>query len=244
MAGIYSLLNSGVPVLIVELPANDIELAKAVSDAGADSVIAQLHHEHPVTHSYTGGLELEKNILAEIRKEIAIPLGLHIGNQARLNKREWEELQSLDVDYLCTSLANTPPYMLADRKLAKILCVGTGIPVEHYRAFATFPALAALLFEPLSQLHPDPQVKFNVLDIVNMDTLVRVSPLPILFRVSQDVEHEDIQLMIERGCRGIVLDPGYSGSTVEHYKLTTEAYHKAIKAYSKKSTFMGYGLWG
>lgn len=231
------------PALVVELTGNSMELARAAQEAGADSVIGQLHYEHPVTHTYTGGLELEMNQIREMAAGLAIPVGVHVGNQSRLTRQEWEELLRAGLDYVCANIAAAPPYVLSDGGVPKILYVRVGIPVEQYRGLGTFEGLEAILFEPLSQVQPEPQVRFNALDVVNTESLSKACPLPVLFKASQDLEPEDVGLLMRRGCGGLVLDPGYTGSTAEHFKVTTEIFRKALVG-TKRPRFMGYDLWG
>jgi hypothetical protein len=237
-------IRNGKPILLVELPGNSMELAQAAASGGADSVIAQLNNEHPVTHTYTGGLELELNQLRDFVNTLSIPVGVHVGAQARMTRDEWTKVLELKPDFLTASVVVIPPYLLKEQSTAKILYVPTGLPLDHYRSLGSFESLMALSFEAMSQTQPDPQVRFNALDVVNLDAVVRLSPVPVLFRASQDMEPEDVALVLERGCVGLILDPGFTGPSAEHYKLTTETFARALAGARRRSRFLGYSPWG
>lgn len=237
-------IREGKPVVLVELPGNSIELASSAAEGGADSVIAQLNNEHPVTHAYTGGLELEYNQLKEMISAVGVPVGLHIGSQARLTKDDWEKISELGIDFIASSVITLPPYVLGQNNLQKIVYIPAGLPFEHYRTIGSFDSIIAISFEAMSQTQPDPQVKFNVLDVLNLDAVARLSAVPVFFRASQDLEEDDIHLLINRGCTGLIVDPGFTGATPEHFKMTTEFYKSAIAKVKLRPRFLGYSPWG
>lgn len=237
-------LREGRPLIIVELPGNSMELAQAAVEGGADSVIAQLNNEHPVTHTYTGGLELEGAQLKEMVNSIAVPLGLHLGSQSRITKDEWFIINELGVDYVAASIISLPPYVLGMNSLNKIVYLPTGLPFEHYRSIGSFDSIVAVSFEAQSQVQPDPQFRLNALDLLNLDTVSRLSPVPVLFRASQDIEEEDVKFIVSRGCSGLIVDPAFTGPTPEHFKMVTEFYSKIVSSLKQKPRFIGYSPWG
>ena len=238
------LLNSEKAVLVVELPSNSTELAEGAVAGGADSILVQLNNEHPVTHSYTGGLDLETAQIRVMCQSSKVPVGLHIGTQGRLSKEDWIKATQLGLDYIATSILTIPPYMLADDSVEKMLYVPTGLTLEHYRSLGTFEHVVAISLEALSQVQPDPQLRFSIVDFLNLETVLRLSGVPVLFRASQDLEQEDVALMISKGCSGLVLDPAFTGSTPEHFRTVVSFFSSAISNSRKKSKFIGYSPWG
>jgi len=237
-------LREGRPLVIVELPGNSMELAQAAVNGGADSIIAQLNNEHPVTHTYTGGLELESAQLKEMVQQIPVPLGLHLGSQNRISKDEWSVISELGLDYVAASIISLPPYVLGMNNLSKIIYLPTGLPFEHYRSIGSFDSIVAVSFEAQSQIQPDPQFRLNALDLLNLDTVSRLSPVPVLFRASQDIEEEDVKFIVSRGCRGLIVDPAFTGPTPEHFRMVTEFYAKIVSEIRQRPRFIGYSPWG
>lgn len=237
-------LRESKPLVIVELPSNSLELARAAVEGGADSVIAQLYNEHPVTHAYTGGLELEASALKDMVEQLSVPVGLHLGSEGRVMKDEWKKIAEIGIDYIAASIISIPPYVLGQNDLSKIIYLPTGLPFEHYRSIGSFDGIIAISFEASSQTQPDPQFRLNALDLLNLETVSKLSSIPVLFRASQDVEEEDIRLIIARGCSGVIVDPAFTGSTSEHFKSTTQFYSNALMQMKKRPKFLGYGPWG
>ncbi|MEX2535062.1 MAG: hypothetical protein WD273_05620 [Trueperaceae bacterium] len=69
-------LSASSPTLCVSLVRNDLELAMAVEDAGADAIKLHINLDHPYARVRLGSFEEEAESLAAIVSTLKIPVGL------------------------------------------------------------------------------------------------------------------------------------------------------------------------
>jgi hypothetical protein len=232
-------------VLLVELPSNRAELSSVVEQGGADSVLLQLFNEHPVTSAYTGGPDLEAPQIKDILSTLKLPVGIHLGNQKVITKDEWEQVIALGFDYAAIGVSKLPPFVLRDGRLPLLPYVQPGMPFEYYRVLSGYDNILAVSFETSSQIQSEGANKFSVLDLVTLSLVSKLSDTkPVIFRVSQDVAADDVQSLVDNGCRGLLLDPAYTASNPEFFKAYTAQFREAIDALKKKTVFRAHFPWG
>lgn len=244
MSRLKAILDSGTMALLVELPGNGYELAQSVEQGGADSLLLQVHNEHPVTGAYTGGLDLEAQQIRDVISILKLPVGLHVGNQKAITREDWEQIVAMNFDYVAMNAARVPPFVLYDSRLCKVLYVSARMPFEYYRVLSGYESAIALSYEAGSQTQTDPNSRFNVLDLVALSLVCKLSYKPVLFRVSQDVAGDDVRGIGEAGCGGLLLDPAFASSTAEHFRNYTSSFRQAIDSFRKKTVFRIHSPWG
>jgi hypothetical protein len=223
-------------ILLVELPSNSSELSSVVEQGGADSVLLQLFNEHPVTSAYTGGPDLEAQQIKDLMSTLKLPVGIHLGNQKVVTKEEWEQVVSLGFDYAAIGVSKLPPFVLRDGRLPILLYVQPGMPFEYYRVLCGYDNILATSFETSSQVQSEGANKFSVLDLVTLQLVSKLSDTkPVIFRVSQDVSGDDVQSLVDNGCRGLLLDPAFTATNAEFFKAYTAQFREAIDALKKKT---------
>jgi len=245
MSRLQAALNAGGLELLVELPSNSAELAAAVEKHGADSLLLQLFNEHPVTSAYTGGPDLEAQQIKDLISVLKIPVGVHVGSQKALSKDDWEQVLALGFDYAAMAVARTPPFVMRDGRLKLLSYVQPGMPFEYYRVLSEYENLIALSFETSSQTQSEAANRFSVVDLVTMSLVSKLSgSKPVLFRVSQDVTGDDVQSLVDSGCRGILLDPAYTAATADYFGTCTAQFREALDALKKRTVFRAHFPWG
>jgi hypothetical protein len=238
-------MNARGLVLLVELPSNSAELSAVVEQGGADSILLQLFNEHPVTSAYTGGPDLEAQQIKDLLATLKVPVGIHLGNQKVVNKEEWEQVVALGFDYAAVGVSKLPPFVLRDGRLPLLLYVQPGMPFEYYRVLSGYDNILAISFETSSQVQSEGANKFSVVDLVTLSLVSKLSDTkPVIFRVSQDVAGDDVQSLVDNGCRGLLLDPAYTASNADFFKAYTAQFREAIDALKKKTVFRAHFPWG
>lgn len=245
MSRLQAAMNAGGLALLVELPSNSAELASAVEQGGADSLLLQLFNEHPVTSAYTGGPDLEAQQIKDLLSTLKLPVGIHLGYQKVVTKEEWEQVVTLGFDYAAIGVSKLPPFVLRDSRLPLLPYVQPGMPFEYYRVLSGYDNILAFSFETSSQIQSEGANKFCVLDLVTLSLVTKLSDSkPVIFRVSQDVAGDDVQSLVENGCRGLLLDPAFTASNAEFFKTYTAQFREAIDALKKKTVFRAHFPWG
>lgn len=229
----------------MELPSNSGELATVVEQAGADSLLLQIFNEHPVTSAYTGGPDLEAQQIKDLLSVLKLPVGIHVGNQKFVTKDEWEQVVGLGFDYAAISVARTPPFVLRDGRLNVLSYVQPGMPFEYYRVLSEYEGILALSFETSSQVQSEGTNRFSVVDLVTLSLVSKLSgSKPVIFRVSQDVSGDDVQCLVDSGCRGLLLDPAYTASNPDFFRSYTSQFREALDLLKRKTVFRAHFPWG
>lgn len=245
LSRLQAAMSSGGLVLFVELPGNSAELARVVEQSGADSLLLQLFNEHPVTGAYTGGPDLETPQIKDILSTLKLPVGIHLGNLKTITREDWEQVVALGFDYAAIGVTKLPPFVLRDRRLPLLSYVPPGMPFEYYHALSEYDNIIALSFETSSQVQTEGTNRFNVVDLVTLTLVSKLSGgKPVIFRVSQDVTGDDVQGLFDAGCRGLLLDPAYTGASADFFKVYTEQFREAVDAVKKKTVFRAHFPWG
>ena len=230
---------------MVELPSNSAELAQAAEQGGADSILLQLFNEHPVTSAYTGGPDLESQQIRDLASILKVPVGLHIGNQNMISKDDWELVVKLGLDYAALAVSRTPPFVIRDGRLKVLSYVQPGMPFEYYRVLSEYENILALSFETSSQVQTETPNKFSVVDLVTLSLVSKLSgSKPVVFRVSQDVSGEDVQSLVDSGCRGLLLDPAFTANNADFFRNYTAQFRESLEALKKKTVFRAHFPWG
>jgi hypothetical protein len=234
LSRLQAAINAGGVALLVELPSNSSELAQVVEQSGADSLLLQLFNEHPVTAAYTGGPDLEAQQIKDLLSSLKLPVGIHLGNQKTVTKEDWEQVVGLGFDYAALGVARIPPFVMRDGRLPLIPYVHAGMPFEYYRVLSRYEHVMALSFETSSQVQTENANKFSVVDLVTLSLVSNLSDKPVIFRVSQDVSGDDVMMLVDSGCAGLLLDPAFTASSAENFKGFTSQFREALDALKKK----------
>jgi len=107
--------------LIMSLPKNDTDLAKAAEEAGADAIKIHINVEHRASGTYFGPFEEEKNTIKSILDTVRIPAGIVPGAGKVATKEEMMELYDMGIDFFDTYIENIPACMLElPREMARM----------------------------------------------------------------------------------------------------------------------------
>jgi len=229
-----SLFKTDLP-LIVEVPKNDIEVVNAAIEGGADAVMLSVLSQK--SQYMTGNVDEEIENINQIASSVNVKKGVLLGDLRLIEKQEWEQLKTCKLDFLAGYPSTVPPFVLRDETFPLILYTPTEMPLEFYRVLGELPGIEALVFLPRSQSGTD--IKYNILDIVGFMLVYSAVSKPILFKVANSLEPEDLQELAGRGASGFVLDPSLTGSLdSEYYKLFTQKYKEPLLQKKK------YRFWG
>lgn len=96
-------------LLIVSLPKNEIKLAKAAKDAGADMLKLHVNVFHQAAGTRFGTLNQERGALEAILA-VGLPVGLVIGEEEIVGRRELQDLKQLGFSFIDAYIHMLRPY--------------------------------------------------------------------------------------------------------------------------------------
>ncbi len=155
-----------------------------------------------------------------------------LGDLRLIEKSEWDTLKKVKIDFLAGYPNTIPPFVLRDEAFPMMLYTPTEMPLEFYRVLSELSGVESLVFYPRSQSITD--VKYNILDIAGFMLVYRSVSKPVLFKVANNLEPEDLIELADRGASGFVLDPSLTGSLdAEYYKSFTQKYKDSLSGRKK-----------
>jgi hypothetical protein len=207
-------------VILGDLGANSAELAVACEEAGASGVVLHLN-ETPSHGLRFGGLEIELDSLKECLSILRIPAGISIGDSRPLLREEWETCVALGFSFVNMFAHHMPTFVWKDERIAKFVSIASGYILEQVKAISEFPEVEGLV----SCLTPATGygLSLNLFDVATLRLISGLSKKPVLYSAQRKIRPEDISILFEQGCRGLLVMPSIFGATTKgEYKHSIE----------------------
>ena len=112
--GFVQLMDRQKFILVVSLPANDLELAKAALEGGADAVKVHCNVWHRASGHTFGTYEENKDFLKDLIRLCGnVPVGLVPGTaEAFITETELQELKEMGLDFISAYSRNLPCFAM------------------------------------------------------------------------------------------------------------------------------------
>lgn len=222
---LLSLLNERFG-LIVSLPRNDVELARAAAEAGADALKVHLNVHHHASGTLFGSWETEREVITRIVDEAGIPVGVVPGAQDIAEDDELAEMAALGIDFWDTFVHHAPTRLLTRRDMGCMMAVNYQFPLERASLVAQ---LGARVIE--ASIVP-PEEYGSILtarDLVNYTVLVRhAGDTPVVIPSQRKMIPGDVPPLKRAGARGIVIGAIVTGHDPTSLAHATREFRRAI----------------
>lgn len=203
MSKLLKFLSEKPLTLIVNIPENNVEMAKAAVAAGADVLV--------LNHGYD-----EDKIL----KEISIPVGLDVLD-ADVN--EIEKLLDLKFDFINFHHKALEQYIKL--KKAKIVALDEDFTLDNLMQLSDkkIEAIDAAII-PLSQSIKDLMVG----DLQNYIAIALSSNIPVIIPTQRSIKPSEVPIIWDTGAKGLLLTKTVIGETVESIEKAVKEYRIAV----------------
>ena len=195
MAGrLLSLLAEG-PRLIVSLPENSPELARAAVEGGADALKVHLHITHQASGTRFGGLAEERQNLEEILS-LGLPTGVVPGaGDSLASYEEMCELVKMGMDFCDLFARDMPGWMVCFSALTRAAAVDRG---TDPRELLEYEALGIEMIEAAVVPREGYGQPLRLDDVVAYRRLRRATKLPIIVPTERAIRPEDVPLLVHQ----------------------------------------------
>ncbi len=212
-------------VFLAALLANRVDLAAAAEEGGADALIVSAGASDFGANRF-GGFELEEEGIRSVASTVSIPVGLYLGDAVHIETAEWERVVEAGIDFLIMFAHQMPLLALADKRVAKLAAIGAGYVIEQVKALSKDPNIDALV----AATTPSQAVAQNMsaLDLGTLRLLVDLSEKPVLNLVQKIVEPQFLPILLQTGCRGVILNSLSLGSSTTSIKLVLADYRSKV----------------
>ncbi|MGI6251469.1 MAG: hypothetical protein ACOYKD_08975 [Anaerolineaceae bacterium] len=214
-------------LLIASLPRNELDLAKAVLDAGVDVVKLHINVHHHASNTHFGSLAEERGNLEAILKVCEGVLTGIMPYAAPVNDPEtFAELAEMGFDFYSQYLAHAvagchPP----SEKIERMFALADGDPIEYADGLDSMPMDVCELSVMNGSTYGEP---FTHHDLMKYAAIRARTNLPLVVPSQHLITPESTELIRDIGIEGLMIGAVVAGSTIESWKQSVTAFRKVI----------------
>ncbi len=224
MGGKLLALLSERPRLLVSLPQNSPELARAAADGGADALKVHINVRHEASGTKFGSLAEERGNLEAILA-VNLPTGIVPGTAECLPSRDdMRQLATMGVDFFDLYVHDMPAWMSRLEGMTRTAAIGPDTPLE------TVPFLSHLGFQILEAAvipHEGYGKPLSVADLMLYRQIRAATDLPIIVPTQRAITPEDVPALLDTGINALMIGVIVTGREAESVREATERY-KAV----------------
>ncbi|MEZ5338178.1 MAG: hypothetical protein R3F46_07905 [bacterium] len=222
--------------LIVSLPRNDIAMATAAAEAGADAIKLHMNVEHRASGTRFGSFSEEVETVRAICNAVDCEVGLMPGAEiASLPTRaELDELYGIGVSFVDIYTQHMPLWFLdLQQKLVVAFDSFDGF-VEHafFMSHVYYPRGAnrnRIFMVEASITKPEDYGKpFSYHDARRLRILQEYVDAPLLVPTQKHITPEDARWLVRVGTGGLMIGAIVAGRTAESIAEATRSYRRVI----------------
>ncbi len=237
-------------LLIVSLPQNDVSLAVAAVDAGADMLKVHLNVTHRASKANFGSWQDEREKIQAILDSVRIPLGVMPGSDKVASQADWGEMVFAGIEFFDIYVQDMPAWMweLPVKKMPAIseiypanvlLGVARGLKnlyeVQRKSKIEKDGEVAVLPIRPTADYFEASIVKsedygkpLSALDLANYRWLADCIDVPVIVPTQKRIETQDIPFLYNVGVAGIMVGKIVTGDTSKEIGASVSAFRKVI----------------
>jgi len=228
MAGrLLSLLAEG-PRLIVSLPANSPELARAAVEGGTDALKVHIHVRHDASGTQFGSLAEERGDLEQILS-LGLPTGIVPGAGKRLpTSEEMDQLAAMGIDFFDMYAEDMPAWLTVFSGMTRAVALHS---LAQGDLLADLQALGFELIEAAIIPHEGYGRPLTAADLAAYRKVRNATRLPIIVPTQRAMRPEEAGLLVrDIGINAIMIGAIVTGKEAAGLRAATERFAKGIAA--------------
>ncbi len=225
MSRIVEVLQQG-PTLIMSLPKNDPDLAKAARDGGADVLKVHIRVEHTASGTHFGTLDEERARLEAILAAFPGPVGIVAGADDPATPEEMEGLEEMGIDFFDLYLSHMPAWMWHTPRMAKTVALEPNYTIHQALALEN---LGADLLEAAIVPHQGYGKPLTMADLTAYRDLHDTVDIPIIVPTQRAIRPEEATLITgECGIEGLMIGAIVTGTTSRDIERAVKRFKEAL----------------
>jgi len=214
------------PALIVSLPRNDPDLAKAAASAGADALKVHINVHHDASGTHFGSLAEERAALEEILAAASIPVGIVPGAATMAGRQDLEALRAMGLDFFDAFAHLMPAWMLSFDGMGRVAAIdGSYSPQD-------LPALESLGmqgFEAAIIPHSEYGTPLTLRDVARYREICAATCRPVIVPSQRKIEPSETSVLVQQaGVRAIMIGAIVTGSQASSIARAAAAFRAAL----------------
>ncbi|HVF85224.1 MAG TPA: hypothetical protein VM821_04525 [Abditibacteriaceae bacterium] len=219
--------------LLVSLPRNDIELAQAALNGGAQGLKVHVNVEHFASGTRFGSWNDEREAIRRIVElagekgaSVGIVPGALSGTDARFaTEDEFEEMAQIGVDYFDAYPADAPAWTLRQKHLDVMMAASHGSDVIEMQ---TLLVLGMTLCEASIMPHEEYGQPLNARDLARLSTLSQAIDAPVIVPSQKKLTPHDVDALQHSGARGVLIGAVVTGREAASIEAATRTFATRI----------------
>lgn len=212
--------------LIVSLPENRLDLAKAAIQAGVDAVKLHVNVDHRASGNHFGSVESYEEVFRSIRDEFAGPLGIVPGGSFEdIKQQEMEKLIELGFTFYSIYAHHLPSWMLGLNHIEKTFAISSDYNFDIIKSVKPL-GISALEASIIPGEEYGSPLTFK--DVLAYHSLVTNVDIPVLVPSQRKLVPSDIPLLATAGVRAIMLGAIVTGHTEESIQIAIQSFRQEI----------------
>jgi collagenase-like PrtC family protease len=218
-------------VLVVSLPSNNLELAKAALEGGADAVKVHCNVWHRASGHTFGTYEENKAFLKDlIRLCSDVPVGLVPGtSEAFITESELRELEEMGLDFISAYSQNLPSFVMDSRKITSAVAIGSDYTESTLDAVKDSDIeileCSVVRGEAYGQ-------NLTCADLLCYSSIAKRTGKPCMIPTQKKIRPGDVKHLYRAGCRALMIGAVVTGQEPdpEVFQETVQAFREAVDA--------------
>lgn len=211
--------------LLVSLPRNDVELARAALRGGARGLKVHINVEHFASGTRFGSWDEEREVLAQI-VAIARHEGASVGvvpgaGGSFASPADFRGLAEIGIDYFDAYPFDCPAWALKQTELDVMMAAFHGYDMAE---FAGLEELGMTLCEASILGHEDYGKSLTARDVARYAHLVKSLRVPVIVPSQKKIEPGDVAALRASGARGLLIGAIVTGRDAQSIEAAARSF--------------------
>ena len=214
--------------LLVSLPRNDVELAKAALNGGAQGLKIHINVEHFASGTKFGSFDEEKENLEKIveaAREYSASVGIVPGGAPFATRAEFQMLAEIGIDYFDAYPGDAPAWTFDQDSLDVMLAAWNGASDEE---IMSLEELGMTMCEASIMHHDDYGKPLSTLDMARYHDLAQTLSVPFIVPSQKLLLPTDQSLLQRVGASGVLIGAIVTGREAATLETATRAFRDAV----------------
>ncbi|MBQ6293093.1 MAG: hypothetical protein IJK77_04405 [Lachnospiraceae bacterium] len=215
--------------LVVSLPNNKLDLARAALDAGADAVKVHINVLHAASGNLFGDFEHNRSFLTDLVKLAGDrPVGVVTGGaDEHLTETELPEFEGIGIDFFSCYSEHLPVFMLKSQKLTKMVAIhDTYDEILDAVADSEIDVVEASIMKTTEYGKP-----LRYFDVLQYRKICQAVKQPVLVPTQKGIRPEEVFALKAAGCRAVMIGANVMrDQSAEACYEATLAFRRAVDA--------------
>ncbi|MFP3904744.1 MAG: hypothetical protein ACLFWB_10930 [Armatimonadota bacterium] len=222
------------PAVFVSLPRNDMALARAAVEGGADGLKVHINLHHHAANLRFGSWEEEADVIQSIM-DLGLPVGIVPGTAEKMcTPEDMLAMAAAGIDFVDAYLHDMPAWMLNTETDIHIMGAASWRDIEPEGTLSGLELLPQVRMVEASVIpHDGYEEALNAADVrtyARLVALLRESDIPVIVPTQRTIAPSEVSALHKVGVRGILIGAIVTGKEPETISQATEQFREATEA--------------